>query len=44
MRAFVKKNLSAFPNIRTYLQRIGARPAYQRAMQKGDPGMSPKLD
>jgi glutathione S-transferase len=44
MRAFVQKDLSAFPNIKAYLKRIGARPAYQRAMQKGDPGMSPKLD
>ena len=44
MRAFVQKDLTAFPNIKTYLKRIGARPAYKRAMQKGDPGMSPKLD
>jgi glutathione S-transferase len=44
MRAFVQKDLAAFPNIKAYLKRIGARPAYQRAMQKGDPGMSPKLD
>lgn len=44
MRAFVQRDLAAFPHIKAYLQRIGARPAYQRAMQKGDPGMSPKLD
>ena len=44
MRAFVKRDLAAFPAIKAYLQRIGTRPAYQRAMQKGDPGMSPKLD
>jgi glutathione S-transferase len=44
MRAFVQKDLAAFHNIKAYLQRIGARPAYQRAMQKGDPGMAPKLD
>ena len=44
MRAFVQKDLSAFPNIKAYLRRIGARPAYQRAMQKGDPGMSPMLE
>jgi glutathione S-transferase len=44
MRAFVQKDFTTFPNIKAYLQRIGARPAYQRAMQKGDPGMSPKLD
>jgi glutathione S-transferase len=44
MRAFVQKDLLAFPNIKAYLRRIGARPAYQRAMQKGDPGMSPMLE
>ena len=44
MRAFVPRDLSAFPNIRAYLKRIGARPAYQRAMAKGDPGMALMLD
>ena len=44
MRAFVQKDLTPFPNIKGYLGRIGTRPAYRRAMQKGDPGMSPKLD
>lgn len=39
MRYFTPKDLSGFPNILAYLQRIGARPAYQRAMEKGDPGM-----
>jgi glutathione S-transferase len=43
MRAFVPRDLSGSPNILAYLQRIGARPAYQRAMAKGDPGMTPML-
>jgi len=43
MRAFVARDLSASPNIRAYLRRIGERPAYQRAMAKGDPGMVPML-
>jgi glutathione S-transferase len=43
MRAFVQKDLAAFPNIRAYLQRIGERPAYRRAMEKGDPKMTPML-
>lgn len=43
MRAFVPKDLKAFPNIAAYLQRVGARPAYQRAMKKGDPDMKPNL-
>jgi glutathione S-transferase len=43
MRAFAQRDLSRFPNIRAYLKRIGERPAYQRAMAKGDPGMAPML-
>jgi glutathione S-transferase len=43
MRAFVAKDISAFPNILAYLQRIGARPAYRRAMAKGDPTLTPRL-
>lgn len=39
MRVFSPRDLSGFPNILAYLQRIAARPAYQRAMAKGDPGM-----
>jgi glutathione S-transferase len=40
MRAFVPRDLSGSPNTLAYLQRIAARPAYQRAMAKGDPGMA----
>lgn len=43
MRAFSPMDLSAYPNIRAYLKRIGERPAYQRAMKKGDPNMPPVL-
>lgn len=43
MRAFAHHDLSSLPHIRAYLKRIGERPAYQRAMSKGDPGMSPML-
>jgi glutathione S-transferase len=43
MRLNVPKDLSAFPNIRAYLQRIGARPAFQRACQKADPDLVPNL-
>ena len=39
MRYFQPYDLAPFPHIRAYLARIGARPAYQRAMAKGDPGM-----
>lgn len=42
-RAFGGVSLAAFPNIAAYLQRIGQRPAYQRAMAKAEPGMAPML-
>ncbi len=44
MRYFQPLDLSPYPNIRAYLKRIGARPAYQQAMEKGDPGMRLLLD
>jgi glutathione S-transferase len=44
LRAFAPRDLSAFPHVRAYLKRIGQRPAYQRAMNKGDPGMTPMLE
>jgi glutathione S-transferase len=43
MRAFAPRDLSPYPNILAYLQRIGARPAYRRAMAKADPQMEPML-
>jgi glutathione S-transferase len=43
MRAFSGRSLEPYPNIRAYLARIGERPAYRRAMEKGDPGMTPML-
>jgi len=43
MRRFKPYDLSPWPNILSYLQRIGARTAYQRAMQKADPDLAPLL-
>jgi glutathione S-transferase len=43
MRAFAPFDLGAYPRIKAYLKRIGERPAYQRAMKKGDPDMPPVL-
>jgi glutathione S-transferase len=40
MRYFQPYDLARCPNIVKYLARIGARPAYRRAMEKGDPGMA----
>lgn len=44
MRLFHPVDLGRYPNIRRYLQRIGARPAYRRAMEKGDPDLVPLLN
>lgn len=43
MRRFSGRDISGYSNIKAYLRRIGARPAYQRAMVKSDPGMTPVL-
>lgn len=43
MRLFLPFDLAPYPAILAYLQRIGARPAYRRAMQKGDADMAPLL-
>ena len=40
MRYFQPYDLSRCPNVVGYLGRIGERPAYRRAMEKGDPGMA----
>jgi glutathione S-transferase len=42
-RAFARTSLAHMPNTLAYLQRIGARPAYARAMAKAEPGMEPML-
>ncbi len=43
-RAFNNMAIDHLPNLKTYLQRIGAREAYQTAMAKAEPGFPPKLD
>jgi len=43
MRFFQPVDLGPYPGIRDYLQRIGDRPAYRRAMAKGDPDLTPML-
>jgi len=40
MRYFQPYDIARCPNVVKYLARIGARPAYRRAMEKGDPGMA----
>lgn len=43
MRLFQPLDVRSRTNILAYLQRIGARPAYRRAMAKGDPDLVPML-
>jgi glutathione S-transferase len=43
MRMFAPRDLAPYPNIQAYLQRIGDRPAYRRAMAKADPDLPLKL-
>ncbi len=43
-RAFNNMSIDHMPNLKAYLQHIGARDAYQRAMAKCEPGFPPKLD
>jgi len=43
MRMFLPIDLAPYPSVRHYLQRIGQRPAYQRAMTTGDPELTPLL-
>jgi glutathione S-transferase len=42
-RLFHAFDLAPYPHILAYLARIGARPAYRRAMAKGDPDLTPML-
>ncbi|MCP5396574.1 MAG: glutathione S-transferase [Sphingomonadaceae bacterium] len=43
-RMFGGPDMADFRNTRAWLQRIGERPAYQRAMAQAQPGMTPMLD
>jgi glutathione S-transferase len=43
-RAFRGTSIEGYPNLKAYLSRIGARPAYQKAMAKAEPGMTPMLN
>lgn len=44
MRLFLPYGLAPYPAILGYLQRIGRRDAYRRAMSKGDPDLAPMLN
>ena len=40
MRYFMPRDITPYPHLLAYLQRIAQREAYRRAMRKGDPGMA----
>lgn len=44
MRSFTAYEVKPYPGILAYLQRIGAREPYRKAMQKAEPGMALLLD
>ena len=44
MRFFAPFSFEPYPNIARYLQTVGKREGYRRAMEKGDPGMPLLLD
>lgn len=44
LRVFASRDFTASPHTRAYIKKIAQRPAYQRAMQKADPGFLPPLD
>jgi glutathione S-transferase len=44
MRYYAPMDFSPYPNLLAYLARVGERPAYRNAMEKGDPGMKLLLD
>ena len=43
MRTFLSFEVAPYPNVLSYLRRIGDREGYRRAMQKGDPDREPLL-
>lgn len=43
MRLWMPFSLEPYPNVLSYLKRVGEREGYQRAMAKGDPGFKPLL-
>lgn len=42
-RGFSPMDLSSYPNILRWMKDVAARPAYQRALEKGDGGMEPMI-
>ncbi|MCJ1451139.1 hypothetical protein MMC28_001474 [Mycoblastus sanguinarius] len=43
MRLFMPFSLEPYPNVLRYLERVGKRDGYKRAIEKGDPGLTPVM-
>ncbi|KAJ5123116.1 glutathione S-transferase [Penicillium atrosanguineum] len=43
LRLFIPYGFEKFPNIVKYLERISQRPAFKKALEKGDPGLKPVI-
>ena len=43
MRLFYPMDLTGYDGILSWLERVGKRPAYRTAREKGDPGFAPLL-
>ena len=43
MRLFMPIEFEEYPNVVRFLERVGKREGYRRAMEKGDPGFEPAL-
>ena len=44
MRLFLPLDLSAWPHLLRWVGEVGGRPAYIKALEKGDPGFAPFVD
>ena len=44
MRRFTPFDISGLPNLKAYLAKVVARPAYQRTLSVGDPDVTPYVD
>ncbi|WP_066554701.1 glutathione S-transferase family protein [Croceicoccus bisphenolivorans] len=44
MRMFAPRDITPFPHLRAYLQKIVQRDAFKRALAKADPDLQPKID
>jgi glutathione S-transferase len=44
LRGFSPFNLGPYPNVLRWMKDVAERPAYKRALEKGDDGMAPMIE